>query len=137
MLGGFEVRVGGEPVPLQAWRSRQARTLVKVLASRRGRPMTRDSLCELLWPDDDPAKTGHRLSVLLATVRGVLDPGKAWPPDHYVAGDSSGLRLDLAHVTVDADGVLHDAADGADLMEAGDDERATGDPRRRRRALRR
>ena len=99
VLGGFEVRVGGEPVPLQAWRSRQARTLVKVLASRRGRPVTRDSLCELLWPDDDPAKTGHRLSVLLATVRGVLDPGKAWPPDHYVAADSSGLRLDLAHVT--------------------------------------
>ena len=38
VLGGFEVRVDGEPVPLPAWRSRQARTLVKVLASRRGRP---------------------------------------------------------------------------------------------------
>ena len=96
MFGGFEVRVGRQPVPLQAWRSRQARTLVKILASRRGRPLTRDYLSELLWPDDDPAKTGHRLSVLLATVRGVLDPDKAWPPDHYVAGDSSGLRLDLA-----------------------------------------
>ena len=80
MLGGFEVRVGGEPVPLPAWRSRQARTLVKVLASRRGRPVTRDSLCELIWPDDDPAKTGHRLSVLLATVRGVLDPARRGRP---------------------------------------------------------
>ena len=124
VLGAFEVRVAGEPVPLQAWRSRQARTLVKILASRRGRPLTRDYLSELLWPDDDPAKTGHRLSVLLATVRGVLDPDKSWPADHYVAADTTGLRLDLARVAVDADGLLHDAAQGADLMEAGDDARA-------------
>jgi len=124
VLGGFDVRVGERPVPLQAWRSRQARTLVKILASRRGRPLSRDYLCEVLWPDDDQAKTGHRLSVLLATVRGVLDPERAWPPDHYVAADSSGLRLDLARVSVDADGLLHDAAHAADLMESGDDDRA-------------
>ena len=73
VLGGFTVSVNGQPVPLTAWRSRQARTLVKILAARRGRPLTRAYVCELLWPDDDPLKTGHRLSVLLTTVRGVLD----------------------------------------------------------------
>lgn len=124
VLGGFAVQIAGQPVPLPAWRSRQARTLVRILAARRGRPLTRDHLCELLWPDDDPAKTGHRLSVLLATVRGVLDPGKAWPPDHFIAAEPAGLRLDLSHVALDADGVLHDAAVGAELMEVGDDDRA-------------
>ena len=124
VLGGFEVRLGGQPVPIQAWRSRQARTLVKILASRRGRPLTRDHLCELLWPDDDPAKTGHRLSVLLATVRGVLDPEKAWPADHFIAADASGLRLDLTVSSIDADGLLHDVTHGADRMEAGDETRA-------------
>ena len=132
MLGGFEVRLGGQPVPIQAWRSRQARTLVKILASRRGRPLTRDHLCELLSPDDDPAKTGHRLSVLLATVRGVLDPEKAWPADHFIAADASGLRLDLTVSSIDADGLLHDVTHGADRMEAGDETRAREILRRRR-----
>jgi DNA-binding SARP family transcriptional activator len=124
VLGGFDVRVDHCPVPLPAWRSRQARTLVKILAGRRGRPVTRDHLCELLWPDADPAKTGHRLSVLLATVRGVLDPRRAWPPDHYVAADLRGLRLDLGHVDLDADRLLKDASLAAELMDAGDLDRA-------------
>ena len=87
ILGSFAVTVDGREVPLPAWRSKQARTLVKILAGHRGRAVTRDRLCDLLWPDDDPARTGHRLSVLLATVRTVLDPAKAWPPDRYIVAD--------------------------------------------------
>ena len=119
VLGRFQVFVGGEPVPLSAWRSRQARTLVKVLAGRRGRPTTRAQLCELLWPDDDPAKTGHRLSVLLATARGVLDPDKAWPAEHFVASDPTGVWLDLRCVTLDAERLLADAAHAAALLTDG------------------
>jgi DNA-binding SARP family transcriptional activator/tetratricopeptide (TPR) repeat protein len=124
VLGGFQVNIQGDPVPLTAWRSRQARSLLKVLAARRGRPLTRAYLCELLWPDDDPAKTGHRLSVLLATIRGVLDPDKDWPPDHYVGADLRGLWLDLRHVALDADSLLRDADLAAELMDDGDSERA-------------
>src|SRR3712207_7466618 len=57
------VLVGARPVPLTAWRSRQARSLLKILVARRGRPVPRTELCELLWPDDDPQRTAHRLSV--------------------------------------------------------------------------
>ncbi len=124
VLGGFTVNINGQPVPLTAWRSRQARTLVKILAARRGRPLTRAYVCELLWPDDDPLKTGHRLSVLLTTVRGVLDPERVWPPERYVAADLTGIWLDLRYVALDADSVLQDAAHAADLMEAGDADRA-------------
>ncbi len=124
VLGPFTVTVDGSEVPLPAWRSRQARTLVKILAGHRGRVVTRDRLCDLLWPDDDPARTGHRLSVLLATVRGVLDPAKAWPADHYVAADQTGVRLDLRAVVIDAETVLRDAAHASELLEHGDTERA-------------
>lgn len=117
VLGRFAVRVDGAEVPLAAWRSRQARTLVKVLASERGRVVTRARLCELLWPDDDPARTGHRLSVLLATVRGVLDADRVWPPDHYIVADQHGIRLDLDHVALDADALLTDAAHAAALLD--------------------
>jgi DNA-binding SARP family transcriptional activator/tetratricopeptide (TPR) repeat protein len=119
VLGRFQVLLDGQPVSLSAWRSRQARTLVKLLASRRGRPTTRAHLCELLWPDDDPARTPHRLSVLLATVRGVFDPGKAWPAGHYVASDSTGVWLDLRRVTLDAESLLADAAHAAALLADG------------------
>jgi DNA-binding SARP family transcriptional activator/tetratricopeptide (TPR) repeat protein len=124
VLGGFRVVVDGAEVPLPAWRSRQARTLVKILAARRGRPVTRDWLCETLWPDDDQTKTGHRLSVLLATVRGVLDPDRRWPNDRFVATDASGVWLDLESVTVDVDVLIRDADLAARLMDAGETERA-------------
>jgi DNA-binding SARP family transcriptional activator len=97
---------------------------VKVLAAYRGRVVTRARLCDLLWPDDEPARTGHRLSVLLATVRGVLDPAKAWPPDHYIDADSSGLRLDLGAVVLDSETLLSDANHASALIESGDTEQA-------------
>jgi DNA-binding SARP family transcriptional activator len=93
--------------------------LVKILAGHRGRPATRAYLCETLWPDDDPSKTSHRLSVLLATVRGVLDPGKAWPAEHHIASDSMGVWLDLRRVTLDAERLLTDAAHAAALLADG------------------
>ncbi len=120
VLGPFAVTVDGADVPLPAWRSRQARTLVKILAAQRGRVVTRGRLCDLLWPEVDPARTGHRLSVLLATVRGVLDPSKAWPADRYVVADQHGVRLDLRAVVLDADLLLRDAAHACSLIEVGD-----------------
>jgi DNA-binding SARP family transcriptional activator len=124
VLGGFRVSVDGVEVPVTAWRSRQARTLIKILAARHGRPASRSWLCETLWPDDDPAKTGHRLSVLLTTVRGVLDPDRRWPPDRFVVADLEGIWLDRIFVTVDAVTLVHDATSAAALMDAGETDRA-------------
>jgi DNA-binding SARP family transcriptional activator/tetratricopeptide (TPR) repeat protein len=124
VMGGFEVQVGARVVPLPAWRSRQARTLVKILASRRGRRVTRSELCELLWPDDEATRTAHRLSVLLSVVRSVLDPDRAWPADHYIAADLAGLSMDLTHVSVDVEHLLDDASHATSLLRSGDRERA-------------
>ncbi|MGZ5399802.1 MAG: tetratricopeptide repeat protein [Nocardioides sp.] len=119
VLGRFEVTVGGQLVPLQSWKSKQARTLMKILAGRRGRPVSRALLCEFLWPGDDPIKTSHRLSVLLTTVRTVLDPTKSWPADHYVNSSANGVWLDLRRLSLDADELLDDAEHGAALLAAG------------------
>jgi len=120
VLGRFEVTVGGDAVPLQAWKSKQARTLMKILAARRGRPATRALLCELLWPGSDPIKTSHRLSVLLTTVRTVLDPTRSWPADHYVNSNTTGVWLDLRRITLDAAELLDEAEHGAALLAADD-----------------
>ena len=111
-------------MPIQAWKSRQARSLLKILTAARGRPTTRAEVCERLWPDDDPQRTGHRLSVLLSAVRGVLDPERARPADHYIKADLVGVSLDTAHLRVDATEFLRDADEAAALAAADDDEHA-------------
>lgn len=117
-LGGFRVVRRGEPVPANEWQSRKARDLVKLLVSRRGRPIHREQILELLWPDDDPARTANRLSVAASTVRTVFDPTHANPPDHYLKAD--GDVLSLNHVVVDVDRFLDSAQVGLTLARSGE-----------------
>ena len=111
-LGRFRVLRGGEPIPLTAWQSRKARDLLKILVARRGRPTPRDFLMEALWPEQDPGKLGNRLSVLLSTVRTVLDPGKRFDADHFIAADRSSLWIQSENLAVDVECFL-DAASAA------------------------
>ena len=95
-LGLFRVLRDGAAVPPTAWQSKKARDLLKILVSRRGRPATREELIELLWPDDDSVNASNRLSVLLSTLRSVLDPAA-------LVTDRSTVRLDLEHVETDVE----------------------------------
>lgn len=118
-LGRFEVLIGGRALPAAAWQSRRARDLLRILVVRRGRPVPRGELCELLWPDADPSRTGHRLSVLLSIVRGVLDPGKARAADHFLVADAAAIALDVTHVRVDVLDFLAAVAHGRRLRDRG------------------
>ena len=100
-LGGFRVLRHGEPVPPEAWKSKKARDLLKMLAARRGKPVSRDQAIEGLWPDEDPGVTGNRLSVALSTLRSVLDPDRALSQDHYVAAAEGSLRLVVDAIELD------------------------------------
>ncbi|MFY1697037.1 BTAD domain-containing putative transcriptional regulator [Solwaraspora sp. WMMA2101] len=116
-LGRFEVRLAGRPVPASQWQSRKARDLLRILVARRGRPVPRGELSELLWPGDEPERTGHRLSVLLSIVRGVLDPAKDLPADHFIVADQGSIALDLTNVRVDVEDFLAQVAHGRRLLE--------------------
>ena len=100
-LGAFQVLRRGEPVRLPEWGSRKARDLLKLLVAARGRPLARDELLETLWPEEDPARSRPRLSVLLSTLRRVLDPGRTGAGDALVRGDARAVSLDLDAVDVD------------------------------------
>jgi DNA-binding SARP family transcriptional activator len=117
VLGGFALTVGGTPVPPAAWPSRKARDLLRILIARRGQPVAREELARLLWSGDDATdeRVGHRLSVALSTVRGVLDPGRCAPPDHFLAADQATVALVLDRVTVDAETFLATARHGLHL----------------------
>jgi DNA-binding SARP family transcriptional activator/tetratricopeptide (TPR) repeat protein len=118
-FGRFEVHLGGSAVPAAQWQSRKARDLLRILVGRRGRPVPRGELCEMLWPDDDPTKTGHRLSVLLSIVRGVLDPAKAHAADHYLIADQASIALDIARLRIDVEEFLAHVAHGRRLFDRG------------------
>ena len=119
-LGRFRVVRGGEVVPATAWQSKKARDLLKILVARRGRPTTRDSFFELLWPDDDPEPLANRLSVALATVRSVLDPGRRHPPEHFLVADKTSIALDVDHIEIDVERFLAEAGAAARAERTGD-----------------
>jgi ATP/maltotriose-dependent transcriptional regulator MalT/DNA-binding SARP family transcriptional activator len=102
-LGGFAVIRRGTAVPQRTWQSRKARDLLKILVARRGAPVPRDELTELLWPEVDPARASNRLSVAISTLRSVLDPGHEVASDHYVASGEGAVWLRLDRVEVDVE----------------------------------
>jgi DNA-binding SARP family transcriptional activator len=120
-LGGFAVARSGEVVRVSEWQSKRARDLLKVLVARRGRPAPRAMLIELLWPGDEEAeRLSNRLSVALTTIRGVLDPARRYPSEHFItaAGDAVALNLDTTEIDLEA--FLAAAGDGLSRLRAGD-----------------
>jgi DNA-binding SARP family transcriptional activator len=109
-LGEFQVHRGGEPVTPREWQSRKARDLLKILIAHRGRPVPRTRLIELLWPDQPPARTRNRLSVLLSTLRRVLDAERRIGTPGPIIADRETVSVDLDVVEVDVEQFLEAAA---------------------------
>jgi DNA-binding SARP family transcriptional activator len=119
ILGAFAVVRGGRPVPIGEWKSRKARDLLKILVSRRGSPIARDELIDLLWPDADPAATANQLSVALSLLRRVLDPQRSGRVDQFVAADRQAVALRLETLEVDLEAFVTEARDGLDRLAGG------------------
>jgi DNA-binding SARP family transcriptional activator len=98
-LGAFQVICDGTPVSGVVWQSKKARDLLKILVAR-GRETSRELLIELLWPEVAPAKAGNRLSVLLWTLRNVLQPHARAGP---LASNAGMVWLDRTHVNIDVE----------------------------------
>jgi len=117
-LGQFRITRNGVPIPNIAQKAKKARDLVKILIARR-RPAPRDQLMDLLWPNAKPAVAGNRLSVLLSTVRELLE---LHPGNEPLITTDGAVSLNPAHVRVDVDDFLSKAtvALGAHRADAPD-----------------
>lgn len=123
VLGGFTVLVNGRALPPAAWQSRKARELLRVLIARRGRPVPRDELADLLWgpvPAAERDKVSHRLSVALSTLRTVLDPGRCASADYYIVASQNNIAVDLGRLTLDVEDLFAQARYGFRLRERGE-----------------
>lgn len=90
LFGPFEVFLGEERLDVNAWRSRQTRTLFRILALRYGHVVLTDQLLESLWPDDDPEAARRRLHIRISDLRRALDPTD---PSAYVQTVEGGYTL--------------------------------------------
>lgn len=70
-FGGFEISVGGQPLPLDDIRPR-ARSLLRLLALRAGSAVHREVICASLWPEADGQTAARSLQVAISAIRGLL-----------------------------------------------------------------
>ena len=73
LLGGLRVTAGDTVVT--GLGTRKAAALLGLLALNLGRPMGRENLAELLWPDEDPADTRDRFRQELTKLRRAFGSG--------------------------------------------------------------
>jgi DNA-binding SARP family transcriptional activator len=84
-LGPLELNVAGKHVV--RWSSLKARGLFQYLLVHRGRPVRRDVLMGLQWPDHTPTSARNNLNVALHSLRNTLDgPWQGLQPVLYRDG---------------------------------------------------
>jgi len=69
LLGRFSVTVDGAPISGDAWRSRRAADVLKLLALSPDRRLHRSQVMEALWPESDPQASGNNLRKALHFAR--------------------------------------------------------------------
>jgi predicted ATPase/DNA-binding SARP family transcriptional activator len=117
LLGELRVTRGGAGLPIPGAR---LRGLLARLAAAGGRPVPPGLLVEALWPEEQPADPANALQSLISRLRRLLGGGDT------VAQAEGGYRLAVGPGDVDALRFERLAADGRDLLRAGDPAGAAG-----------
>jgi len=72
-LGKFRASIN--QVSITQWHSVKARSLLKYLVIQRGRPVSKDTLIEVLWPSGDPYLANNNLKAAARALRQTLGAG--------------------------------------------------------------
>lgn len=90
LLGPFRAERDGVAIPAEEWRSRQTRTVLKMLVDARDRTVPFDRLVDTVWPGAEGDSGRNSLQAAIRTLRRILEPG-------LERGDAS------AHIRTEAD----------------------------------
>lgn len=117
VLGDFRVTptTGRDTV----WKSRKARTLLKILIARRGAALARESAMGLLWPGEPVDQLGNRLAVALTTIRTALDPEHHFRRDAFIVTSRDVIRLRIEELSIDVEEFLAAAATARHALAEG------------------
>lgn len=96
-FGKFRMLQGRLEIPNKSWKSKKAQMLLKYLLCSRHKGYLKKDVCmELLWPEDDPAKTSKRFHVALASLRKTLEPKKPRGiPSAYILRSGDAYQIDI------------------------------------------
>jgi DNA-binding SARP family transcriptional activator len=119
LLGRFRVLRHGKELPATTFGGRLPRTLVRVLAVRRGRLVPRDVLADILWGEAAPADPNANLDVLVSRARRALVD-----PELIVRGASGYALVDDRRVRVDVEAFRAAVLEGREHVARNDDARA-------------
>ncbi|WP_300668433.1 tetratricopeptide repeat protein [Desulfoluna sp.] len=97
LLGPFTVKVGDREICPEEWTSSKALMIFQYLAAKRHTGFVhREALTELLWPEEDAAKTAKRFNVAMSALRTILEPHRsaAKGTSSYIVKQKDAYRLD-------------------------------------------
>jgi adenylate cyclase len=101
-LGGAALSRAGTVVTCRAARGRRL-ALLTILAAARGRPVSRDRIIALLWPEDPTDRARHQLSNTLYILRGALgDDVIQALGDDLILGDAVGSDVADFELAIEA-----------------------------------
>ena len=119
LLGRFQVLRHGLELPATTFGGRLPRTIVRVLAVRRGALVPRDVLADILWGEKAPADPDANLDVLVHRARKALvDPAL------IITGPSGYALADDGRVQVDVEAFRSAVVEGRGHLSRNDDARA-------------
>lgn len=106
LLGQLRVLVGDRAIT--RWPDETSARLIRLLATHRWRSTT--ALTRSLFAGRQPPDAEDDLETALAELRWLLDPGGGLPEDHFIISLPGRVELNRAHIEVDAERFLADAA---------------------------
>ena len=93
-LGPFRVFRGGTEVEARDWQRDKARQLFQLLLTRRGRPLHREEIAEILWPSLSPEAAGRDFKVALNALNRAIEPSRhADAPTAFIEREGAAYRL--------------------------------------------
>jgi DNA-binding SARP family transcriptional activator len=121
MLGSFTVLLGGHSV--NEWRSAKAKSVLRYLLAHRDRPVAKEALQEVLWPEADPEVARRNLHQAVYTLRRNLRPYA--PGIDLVMFERDCYMLNaVVRISCDVDAFEANAASGRHRELAGDPDQA-------------
>jgi DNA-binding SARP family transcriptional activator len=97
LLGPCRVEVGGQELPLSAWKSHKALEVLQYLAMAGERGTHREEVIEAVWPERDPQKGRMLLRAALSEIRRRLEPGRqAGEPSQFLHTVGDRVRVEAS-----------------------------------------
>ncbi|MEE8448605.1 MAG: BTAD domain-containing putative transcriptional regulator [Thermodesulfobacteriota bacterium] len=101
-FGSFELYRQGSIITAEMIPRRKAWNLLKILLAYEGRPLSKETLIELLWPETSPKAGAGRFNVVVHALRRVVEPpgqGRKWTfiqndGDRYWFNTKASCRID-------------------------------------------